>query len=283
MYIHLTIVAHIFLLESVPTARHAWRVLRAAFPGALAACLMGNHIHILLWSDDPDADRVRLGCVASGIARFAGVDGAAWKPAARPEFIVGVRKLAQQVRYIVLNPCRAEVASDPLLWPWSTHRDVVGAVADPWITADRLARHLGEAAIGFAAAHHRFVSNDSWVTIGGTPFPMPAPRRVTPTVPLSLIAAAACSGTRAPSTALRIRGVTRRLFVQLAAEQGWTSPRFVGPLCGAAANTTWRLMQDPNVALLRAGRLCLGDTRLRTGIDTGAAPVVTEPVFATPE
>ncbi len=283
MYIHLTIVAHSFLLQSTPVARHAWRVLRAAFPGALAACLMGNHIHLLIWSDDPETDRVRLSGVASGIARFAGVRGAVWKPAKPPEPIVGAIKLAQQVRYIVLNPCRAEIVADPLFWPWSTHRDVVGAIADPWISAGRLAQHLGKAAEGFAVAHRRFVSDDSFARIGGTPFPESAPKRVISTMPLAVVAAAACSATRTHPKNLRVRGVTRRLFVQLAAEQGWAAPRLVAPVCGAAANTIWRLQQDPDIGALRAGRLCLGDARLRAGIDSGATDVVTEYAFDAPE
>jgi hypothetical protein len=46
------------------------------------------------------------------------------------------RKLARQVRYIVLNPCRDRIVGDPLSWMWSTQRDVMGATVQPWVTRD---------------------------------------------------------------------------------------------------------------------------------------------------
>ena len=41
--------------------------------------------------------------------------------------------------------------SDPLSWPWTTHRDMLGAVVEPWVTADALAEALGAPRRGHAA------------------------------------------------------------------------------------------------------------------------------------
>ena len=74
------------------------------------------------------------------------------------------------MRYTVLNPSRAGIVDDPLSWPWSTHRDVVGAIADPWVTAERLGAALGSR-MASAQDIHAYVSGDPSVAIAGTPFP----------------------------------------------------------------------------------------------------------------
>jgi hypothetical protein len=38
------------------------------------------------------------------------------------------------VRYIHLNPCRGELVSRPLAWPWSTHRDRLGLAVRPAVS-----------------------------------------------------------------------------------------------------------------------------------------------------
>ncbi len=230
---------------------------------------MGNHIHLLVWVDDAQAARIRLAAVVSGIARQAGMRGRIWQPVGKAEPIAST-KLGAQVRYIALNPCRADLTNDPLAWVWSTHRDVVGASVDPWVTADRLAAALGQTAVGFARNHHRFVSDDAKARTGGTPFPLSAPMVELSELPLARIAAAARAALRAENRDIKLKMPARRLFVQLAIEQGWTSPCVLKQAIGASRSAVWRLARSPDEAALSAGRLCLGDERLRFGLDSGA-------------
>jgi hypothetical protein len=49
-----------------------WRTLRVGFPVVGAACLMLDHLHLLLWTDDPDAARRHLASMLAGFTRHAG-------------------------------------------------------------------------------------------------------------------------------------------------------------------------------------------------------------------
>ncbi len=263
MYVHLTARSRRFLFNDIALSLYAWSALRAAFPTAVAACLMGNHLHLVVWVADPTEAVTRLCRVIGGITRVARIERGWWFPLAPAQRIAGIGKLRAQVRYVVLNPCRADLVSDPLAWPWTTHRDVVGAVFEPWIDANRLAQVLGEPSLGFVDAHHRFVSNDTKVAIGGTPAPVTASTTTIASYPLASIAAAACAATRSPRAYLLARSLARRAFVLLSFDQGWTGAAQVGAACGVTPGSIRRILNEPDAALLAAARLTLADDRLR--------------------
>jgi hypothetical protein len=154
------------------------------------------------------------------------------------------------------------LVDDPLVWPWSTHRDVVGAIADPWVQPERLARALGEPVHGFAAAHHRYVTLDRASAPNGTPLPVAARPAQAPHHALPDFARAAASALRAMPSDIQKRGPVRHLFVQLAITTGWNDPGALALATRASRTTIWRLSTTQSPAL-RAGLLCLGDRRLR--------------------
>jgi hypothetical protein len=170
--------------------------------------------------------------------------------------------LLAPVRYVALNPCRAGLARDPLEWPWSTHRDVVGAVADPWVAAEQLATMLQRPRRGFAETHHAYVSADPDVAVGGTPLLRPVPRTLAPETSLTAVSRAAASATRATSVDVRRPGPTRALFIRLASSQGWQDSRQLAEVCGTTPWTIRWHRRTPDEALLAPGLLCLGDRRL---------------------
>ncbi|MBI4704176.1 MAG: hypothetical protein HY744_23960, partial [Deltaproteobacteria bacterium] len=186
-----------------------------------------------------------------------------WEPVPPPEIIPDLKHLRRLVRYLALNPCRAGLASDPLSWPWSTHRDVVGAVADPWIDGSRLAAALVLPAQGFAVAHHAYVSGDPCVSTAGTPFS----RRAAPTPvavqPLAALAAAAAAANRAAPADIKRRSPTRALLLELAGRHGWQDGPRLAALCEVGRWTVWRGLHQRDEAALAAAELCLGDERLR--------------------
>jgi len=244
------------------TGAWLWAHMRQAFPDAIAALLMPDHPHLIVATREPEQVRQRLARLLGQLGRAFGVEGQSSRvpdPAPIRERLV----LARQVRYVALNPCRERLVTCPLAWLWSTHRDVVGASVDPWVTAERLAAALESSPRGFASRHHAYVSGDPHAHVGGTPLPIPAQASRVPTVPLRTIAEAVAAATRQPVLAMRTRGPVRALFVALAIDQGWDLTRRLAEVCGCCRRTITNLARDVDPAVLHAARLCLGDARLQ--------------------
>jgi hypothetical protein len=258
---HLT--AHAFIgqrpLADTTTARWLWSQLRCAFPSALSACLMPNHVHLLVDVRDVAAARLRLAKVLGAASRIARTERT-WITAP-PAPVRDQKQLARQVRYLHLNPSRAKLATDPLEWAFSTHRGAVGAEVDPWVDAERLARALGVARDGFEFWLHRYVSGDPSVAPNSTPFPVPAPRAPIPAVPISDIVLAAAAAT--PWSPRRTR---QRVIVLLARHQGWRGFALLARAAKTSKATAWRYAQFEDPALLRPATFCLADARLRAGL-----------------
>ena len=135
-----------------------WGMLTRAFPEAEAICLMPNHPHIV----GPANARSRLSALMSGYARWRGAyrgqDASTWEPQPEPVPLPDEAHTRRTIRYVLLNPCRGGLAADPLAWPLSTHRDLVG-LGEP----SRRRRD--------PAAFHAWVSGDPSVAVGGTSLP----------------------------------------------------------------------------------------------------------------
>jgi hypothetical protein len=244
------------------TGAWLWRHLRRAFPKAIAVTLMPDHPHVVLASVEPVADRQRLARLLGQLGRRLGVQGRA-SQVPDAQVIRPGNVLARQVHYVALNPCRKRLASCPLEWMWSTHRDLVGASVDPWVPPPRLAEALELPACGFARRHHAYVSGDPSASITGTPFPLPAPPSQLGEVALRSIAEACTMALRTPLGSIRRPGVARALFVALAREQGWTHVERLAQVCDCSRHTIARHASEVDVVALGAARLCLGDQRLR--------------------
>jgi hypothetical protein len=243
-----------------------WSRLRHAFPEAYAALLMPNHLHVDTPAEGRAQARQRLATVIGGLRRSHN-PGAQnrWARVELPAVIPDGKHHGRVIRYIALNPCRAGLVDDPLGWPWSTHRDVAGAIVDPWVDARRLAAALGRSPRGFAEAQHAYVSGDPTVAVEGTPFPgRAAPTRVA-LVPLTALVEAAASATRATVDDIRRRGPTRSLFLQLAPRHGWRDTRQLAAMCNLSRWAVRRAFRHDNGDGLSAADLCLGDLRLRQG------------------
>ncbi|HZO16950.1 MAG TPA: hypothetical protein VFB62_26920 [Polyangiaceae bacterium] len=263
-YFHLTVRAYRapVSLCAHEVASWVWDHLREAFPRALTALLMPNHPHLITPARDGDEARRLLAHVLGGLRRSHN-PGAALRcePVPPPILIKDEQELGRQMRYTVLNPSRAGFVDDPLSWPWSTHRDVVGAIADPWVTGERLGASLGPR-LASAQDIHAYVSGDPSVAIAGTPFPFDDGFTDVSEVPLLWVMQAAASATRGCVDDVRARTHTRRAFVQLAHRAGW---RDTGVLA-AACNTTTQAVRDhlrQAPRELGAAALCLSDARLR--------------------
>lgn len=256
-------------LSRPDTAAWLWTHLRDAFPQAIAVTIMPDHPHVVTASDDAEADRQRLARMLGQLGRVFEVRGRiALVPPPSP-----IRErdvLARQIRYVALNPCRGRLVKCPLAWPWTTHRDVIGASVDPWVTATRLAAALGQSSRGFVARHHAYVSSDPHARVEGTPMPLPAEPCELPRFTLREIADAVAAATRTPVAAIRGRTRSRALFIALARDQGWHNVAQLASACACGRHAVARA--STSVDDLHVARLCLGDTRLRASLPTNARP-----------
>ncbi len=265
MWIHLTARERTswnpFLKEEA--ARWIWAHLRSAFPEAVSAVLMPNHLQLLTLSEDPNADRLTVARLLGGVSTRLGEDRGRWDPVPAPSAIPDRDHLRRQVRYVALNPCRKGLVADPLGWQWTTHTDVCGAVVDPWVPAERLAQTLGQSGTRFAERHHAYVSADSSVRVQGTPFPKPVVASIFPSVPLERIAGAAALATHSPIERVRSRSVCRTLFLQSSWHQGWRDFETLARRASVrAASVREAVRRVPDPGSIGAVLLRLGDTRL---------------------
>jgi hypothetical protein len=237
---------------------------------------MPDHIHLITPLATAEAGRERLNRLLGHFARrFAG--GGCIAQTAPPQRITDNDKLARHVRYVLLNPCRAGLTRDPLAWTFSTHRDVIGAIARPWIDAKRLATALGRSSHDFAAQFHAYVTSDPSVHPRGTALPRESRASNAEEIGLASIAQAAAAAMRSPTTAIRTTSDARALFIALALNQGWQSRRRLAKLCGCSERTVRRLAGVCCARWLASGRLCLGDSRLRVGFDGRGLPASHRP------
>ena len=229
---------------------------------------MPDHLHVI--DECMPAARRSLASLLGSFAREHGL-GQLWLPVPEPTPIGSSDKLARAVRYVGLNVCRpwrhhgrqlVRLVADPLEWAWSTVRDIAGAIAEPWITAERLAGVLRWRGEDFRGSFHRYVTSDPHVDVSGTPIPRPQPPSDAPGVTLEQVVRAALSATRARASDLRVRGAPRRVFAALAWNQGFRQPSVIARLCDVHPDTVARLARACPHEWLAAAALCLGDARL---------------------
>jgi hypothetical protein len=233
-----------------------WRGLRRAFPLALAACATPTHVVVLAELQRPLAARRSLARLLGHAARRSRVVGA-WKTVPEPVPVTMRSQLLRHVLEVSATPCREAHTSDPLAWPWSTHRGVLGAELEPWVSAERLAGALGLEPDGFVEGFHALVAGAAGGGPASRELPTPTSAAEVPQLPLERVIRAAASAT--PWS-----GVTtfRRVAVDLAHHQGWTSSEVLALALGVSPRTVRRLGGRAVVHGARSARLCVGDERL---------------------
>jgi hypothetical protein len=269
MYYHLA--AHALRsqrpLDRPDRAWWLWHRLRAAWPDALAASLMPNHLHLLVETESPGTDAARLGRLLRGFTRHIG-GHRLWRPVPDPILLRDRRKLELHICYVHLNPCEPGLVTDPACWPWSTHRELLGAVADAWVPAGRLAAVLRRSAGTLPRWAHDRVMNSPKLSAGARAPLVAAPPRSVAAVPLGIIVRAA-----AAATPWGPRSRRRQAVVLLAEAQGWQDTSQLAAVTGLGRRSVQMLLARKDPALLSAASLCLGDERLR-GSPRDIAPLV---------
>lgn len=264
-YVHL--VAHLigdldFLAEE-PVAGWLWGKLRQRFPVTASAQLMPNHLHLLTEVDEPEVARDALARTCGHLGRRFGL-GRVFERLPTAE-VIPPKRMPRVARYVDLNSTRAGLVASPLQWAWTTLRDLVGAVADPWIDARRHKEALRSGHADSIARWLTYVAADDTV---GDRKPLAPPVDPSPDAPafgLEALAQACAAACRVPPAELGSRADVRRLFVALCQDQGVRDTDVIARRCAVSRRTVQRALHDPPEArALQAARQCLADPRLRS-------------------
>lgn len=133
-----------------------------------AYCLMTNHYHLII--ETPDAN------LAMGMRQLNGVYSQRFNRRHRRVghvfqgryHAVHVQKetyLLELTRYVVLNPVRAGMVTEPGHWPWSSHGAMLGLVRAPaWLETDWLLAQFATARSDAVRRYERFVREGAGAT-----------------------------------------------------------------------------------------------------------------------
>ena len=265
-------------------AAKLWRRLRRAFPDVGMAVLMPDHLHIVTKVANPSSKSralQRLGVLLTRSTRTV-----QWEEPRNTE-ISNRDHLWRHLRYVALNPCRAQLVNDPLSWCWSTYRDLFGATINPWGNLDYLMRefdHRGVRpeggrldAVSFIKDMHRYVSSDPSVDPRGSAIPQwttlrfesPPTKKIFPNKTLFQIRDAVAAAMRVHPNALLKRGhPMRRLFATIAWHRGWDGSEKVSKFMGLSQRQAQRYFLEARAREIphfvwAAVAHALGDQRLR--------------------
>jgi putative transposase len=118
--------------------RTSWRVL--------SYCLMGNHMHMLIETPEPNLGRGMQwlhGTYAQSFNwRHAG-SGHVFQGRFDSKPVMSDPQLWVTVRYILHNPVKAGLCATPAAWPWSSHSQLAAGASPPFLDEARLYSYFG--------------------------------------------------------------------------------------------------------------------------------------------
>jgi putative transposase len=121
-----------------------------------AACLMGNHFHLLVEDVQGSLARSMRHVVGVHTQRFNARhnrDGPLFRGRFRSRLVQQERYLAELVRYIHMNPVHAGLVAHAGDYAWSSHGHYLSGEAPAWLVSEEVLRRFG----GDAEALDRFV------------------------------------------------------------------------------------------------------------------------------
>lgn len=104
-----------------------------------AYCWMTNHVHLLVQVGDLPLGKFmqRIGtCYARAVQARVPTTGHLFQNRYHALLVDVERYFVALLRYIHLNPVRADLATDPADYRWSSHRAYLGAATEDWLATD---------------------------------------------------------------------------------------------------------------------------------------------------
>lgn len=126
-----------------------------------AYCYMTNHVHALLQVSDTPLSRIMLllaGRYARAVQARLQTTGHLFEKRYHALLVDADEYLLTLLRYIHLNPVRANLATSPDDYPWSSHHAYVGRRREPWVTTGFALRMFATDRQRAIAAYEAFVS-----------------------------------------------------------------------------------------------------------------------------
>lgn len=132
-----------------------------------AWCQMTNHYHVVVETVDghlSDGMRHLNGVYTQRFNRRHDRVGHVFQGRYSAILVERESYLLELARYVVLNPLRANLVGDPIAWPWSSYRAMVGAAPKPpWLDTRSVLEHFGSRRGRATAAYEAFVRAGSGV------------------------------------------------------------------------------------------------------------------------
>ena len=125
-----------------------------------AYCYMTNHVHALLQVSDTPLSKIMLlvaGRYARSVQARLQTTGHLFEKRYHALLVDADEYLLTLLRYIHLNPVRANLVSSPDDYPWSSHHAYRGRRCEPWVTTEFALRVLGSDRQHAIAAYEAFV------------------------------------------------------------------------------------------------------------------------------
>ncbi|HKU14469.1 MAG TPA: transposase [Steroidobacteraceae bacterium] len=111
-----------------------------------AYCYMTNHVHALVQVGETPLSKIMLllaGRYARSVQARLQTTGHLFEKRYHALLVDADEYLLTLLRYIHLNPVRANLAASADDYPWSSHHAYLGRRAEPWVTTDFALRMLG--------------------------------------------------------------------------------------------------------------------------------------------
>ncbi len=138
---------------------------------AWAYCLMGNHYHLVLHTDEPNLSRLMRqinGVYTQNFNRRHSMSGHLFQGRFKAILVDRDSYLLEVCRYVDLNPVRARMVKRPDAYAWSSYRALVGLVPAPaWLDAQPLYAQLapGKSTTRAADKYAEFVAQGKGVAL----------------------------------------------------------------------------------------------------------------------
>jgi putative transposase len=126
-----------------------------------AYCYMTNHVHALFQVSDTPLSRIMLlvaGRYARAVQSRLETTGHLFEKRYHALLVDADEYLLTLLRYIHLNPVRANLAASPEAYPWSSHHAYLGKRCEPWVTTAFALRMFDADRRRAIAAYEAFVN-----------------------------------------------------------------------------------------------------------------------------
>ena len=128
-----------------------------------AFCQMTNHYHLLLETVDGNLSggmRQLNGVYSQYFNRRHDLVGHVFQGRYKAILVQKESYLLELARYIVLNPVRARLVTDPAMWPWTSYILTLGSVPPPaWLDTAFILKKFGENPVDAIEAYRQFVQD----------------------------------------------------------------------------------------------------------------------------